>query len=407
VLDNKWRLKMAKKSLSAFNVDDFVDEALKAAEATFGQEKCYVAAGHEKTMTVLPVTPLSVRWLIESNGWPLGRITQSGGGYGTQKSSFAFQLIQWYLEAGGFVVLIDTENKTSSSLLRSMIAPEFFDTNDPKHKRFMIVNATTIEEWQRIIQEQCKRLMELSEVLKRKPSFPILFVVDSLMGSSSEEGLEQIKTEGAAPGRTYSDAALVISQYMKVFPNTLLNWPITVHTIHHEKPNIGLPGMSRQGGKAPDFYATLDFQFKRGGVTSMGKSMEYSNLKLQAKNISLSVRKSSMGSDVDKELSVAFCWSFDGTKQRSWWDWDSASAMLLAKYANQLTDIMDINHETRQRVGEVFWSEKLGIAEENAVPASEFGKLVDSNIELKTKLEEALHVQCHPEVGAKPAESAE
>jgi len=385
----------AAKKKVALDIDDFVDAALAVAESEFGTERCYVAAEHEKRQVVLPIKPLALRWLIESNGWPLARVTQSGGAFGTQKSSFIFELISWYLEAGGFACLIDTEYKTSGSLMRSIIPPEFFDENDPKHRRLLILNATTINEWQRLLNKQYEKLNELVDKMGKKPSFPIFWAVDSMLGSGSAEGLEHIRSEGEAEGRTFSDAPILISQFMKSFPNTLLGWPITLHMSHHEKPKIGGQGMGRAGGKAPDFYATLDIQFKKGGVTAMGKSVTYSRTSLQAKSLTLSVRKSSMGSDVEKKLPVTFCWKFEDNKQISWWDWSSATAMVLSANARYLTDILDINTTQKQVVGAVFWSDTLGIKKDSPLKAAEFGELIEGH-ELRPAIEDALHIQQHP-----------
>ena len=388
----------AKKSKASgtFDIGDFVDEALSAAENEFGGIRCYVAAEHDERQVVMPIAPLCLQWLIESNGWPLGRCTQSGGKYGTHKSSFIFQLIAWYLDAGGFVALVDTEYKTSGSLMRSIIPACYFDKDDPRHRRFLLLNATTINEWQKLLIDQYTRLKALVDKTKKKPSFPILWVVDSMMGAGSAEGLDHIRSEGEAPGRTFSDAPLLINQYMKSFPNTLLGWPITMHMSHHEKPALGSNGVTRQGGHAPDFYATLDIQFKRGGVTAMGKSMEYTRQNLWAKNMKLEIRKSSMGSDVGKVLPVSFCWKFDEDDvQVSWWDWDAATAMLLAAHATKLKDILDINHTMVKIAGEKFWSDTLGISKENSVTAAEFGKIIEKS-ELRPAIAKALHIYQHP-----------
>ena len=60
---------VAAKKSQALDVDDFVDAALAAAENSFGAIRCYVAAEHDERQVVLPVKPLSLQWLIESNGW--------------------------------------------------------------------------------------------------------------------------------------------------------------------------------------------------------------------------------------------------------------------------------------------------------------------------------------------------
>jgi hypothetical protein len=189
------------KSAAKFDTDDFVDAAMVAAETSLGADKCYMGADHAQV--VLPIKPLSLCALIQSNGWPLGRVTQSGGPFGTQKSSFIFQLMTWYLEAGGFAGLVDTEYKTSPSLMRSIIPPQFMDPENPLSRRFMIMNATTVQDWQKVIQNQYGKLVEMSEKAKCKPNFPIIWAVDSMMGSDSEGNLQHIRAEGEAPGKQF------------------------------------------------------------------------------------------------------------------------------------------------------------------------------------------------------------
>lgn len=390
----------------SFDVDDFVDAALLTASSEFGKEHCYVAAEH--CQFVIPIKPLSLCWLIEANGWPLGRVTQSGGQFGTHKSSFIFQLIAWYLQAGGFGGLIDTENKVSASLMRSMIPPEYMDPTNPLSKRFMIMNAGSVQDWQKLMTEQHKKLVELSNKVKSKPSFPILWAVDSMMGSDSEGNVATINEEGSAPTRGYPEAAMSINRYFKVFPDRLTGWPITLHLSHHEKPGMNTMGVTRQGGKAPDFYATLDIQFKRGGVTQFGKSMEYDNIKskqTQMKAITLEVRKSSMGSDIGKKLPILFCWEFnEAGEQRSWWDWSGSTAMLLKNSANSkgmIGEIMDVQSESKRATahtvgGEWFWSDTLGIAKADALPASDFGKLVEEHPEIRPQLDVFFRIHQHP-----------
>lgn len=386
---------MAKKQ-AVFEIDSFVDSALQAAVSKAGKERCYVAAAHESTQLVLPVPSLALRWLIQSNGWPIGRVTQSGGKFGTQKSSFIFQLISWYLQEGGFAVLIDTEWKTSASLLKSMLPSEYFDMENPAHKRFIMLNATTVNEWQQHLTEQRKLLVETAERMKVKPNFPIFYAVDSMMGAGSEEAMAYIQKEGEAQGRCFSDEPLLINRFMKSFPDMLLGWPITLHMSHHEKPGINTPGSTRQGGHAPDFYATLDIQFKRGGVTHLGRSLEFDNKAFQGKAITMELRKSSMGSDVGKVITVPFCWRFENGRQISWWDWTGTTAGLLLDHTKELKDIMDINKKSMERGQDKYWSEAMGMKDSDAMPATMFGELVEKH-ELRPAIETALNIQQHPD----------
>jgi RecA/RadA recombinase len=403
----------SKKPSGGELLDTCVDIALKEAEKAFGADRCYVAAEHAVRQVVLPVSPLSLRWLIESNGWPLGRFTQSGGPYGSAKSSFCFELISWTLQAGGFATHIDTEKKTSATLVRSIIPPEYFDTENPKHKRFQFLQATSINEWQQMASKTIESIQSVFNNANAKPCFPIVITVDSLRGSQSEEMITHLKEEGEAKGRGFGDAPILISNYLSTAPNQLMGWPITLHTTNHEKPGVTTPGMIRAGGKAPDFYATLDIQFKKGGESALSKSVEIDRVAFKGKNIKLHVRKSSMGSDVNKEIVVPFCWRFEpdlktgGSRQVSWWDWSSATAMVLKKEERYLKDIIDIGAERKHGgAGMHFWSDRLGIKKDSSLPAAEFGRVIEEeNPELRLQIENALHITQHPSIQAEAVES--
>jgi hypothetical protein len=386
--------------------DAFVDTALAEAERAFGKSKCYVAAEHEAHQLVMEIPPLSLRWLIESNGWPLSRFTQSGGPFGTHKSCFCFQLEAWYLEAGGIASHLDTENKTSSSLMQSIIPRKYFDKNCPEHRRLQFRNALSINEWQSMLIQQHHVLKELVEKAGRKPHFPSLWCVDSLRGSHSEEAIEHIEKEHEAQGRGFSDAPILISNFLGTFPNQLLGWPITLHVSHHEKPALGTHGMSRAGGKAPDFYASVDIQFRRGGSSALSQGEKIgeqakSPTATRGRNITLNTRKSSLGPDMGKKMVVPFVWKFEADPvtgeehQVSWWDWNSTTAMLLLEYRGSIKHIMDIDSRRKQNVGETVWSKALGVTDKDPLTASEFGALVQGH-QLRPAIEDALRIQRHP-----------
>jgi len=223
------------------------------------------------------------------------------------------------------------------------------------------------------------------------------------LGSGSDESIEHIETEGDARGRGYSDAPILITNFLETFPNMLLGWPVTLHVSCHEKPAIGHVGTSRRGGKAPGFYATLDVQFKRGGESALSKThADIDRADWKGRNVTITIKKSSMGSDIGKKMVVPFCWRFvtdEATglqRQVSWWDWSSTTAMVMKEHERDLKDVMDVQCERKQMKGMVFWSDAMGITKDKAITASEFGFMVESDPEWRKKVESALHVQTHP-----------
>lgn len=407
---------------------DFVGESMKAAEQEFGSERLYVAADHEKRQFGVEIPALPLRWLIDSNIWPLQRLTLSAGKFATQKSSFIFQLERWYLEAGGMVVHVDTENKTSSSLMMSMIPGKYF-TDPAERQKLVMAPVSSVEDWQQILTFYMNQMIEYAKKHHKKPGLPILWAVDSLMGADAEENLAYVEKEGEAKGRTFSVSPLLISNFMKYLSNELLGWPVTAHISNHEKVDPTTGHTRKPGGSAPDFHATLDLRFvrmesatKMTGVQGRDSSSGLAKPEFEvrggvyAKNIGIQTRKNSMGPD-NRKIVVPFCYTYvqDSTTntktQSSWWDWYAATPPLLIEHATLLKDVIDVTAKKREGSGALYWSKTLEISDKDPVPPAEMGRRIHENLALFKQIEDALHIQQHqifsPEVLLPPVEKKE
>ena len=354
-----------------------------------------------KHQTGIPIPSLALRWLIDSNVWPLQRLTQSAGVQSTFKSAFLFQLETWFLDAGGLVAHIDTENKTSPSYMYSMIPDKYF-TDDECKMRLQFGNCATINDWQQLITGYVTTAREYVKDNKKRPDEPLLIAVDSMMGAGSQESKEHIEEQGDAQGRGFSDAAILISQYLRDLSSGLIGLPITVHFTHHEKVDVQGKGFRRAGGSAPDFYASLDLRFQKGNRTGE----EYGSGDIERKNlwgrtITMTVRKSSIGPDA-RQIAVPIFWTYDEAqngKQITWWDWDAAAAQLLFQKRTLLKDAFDVSSVKRDRIGDVYWSDSLSITEKDPLNGTEFGKAVINNPDVLAKIELALKIQKHQPYG--------
>ena len=396
--------KPSKRKGAKIDISDLVQTGLREAQTRFGKERCYVAAAHKLTERGVPIPCLALRELIESNVWPLSRFTQSGGPFGSYKSSFIFELARWYLLNGGWVAGIDTENKVSESLMWSILPPEFRDPERPDlQSRVCLLGANTINEWQQML----TRYVDIIDNTRPNlPQYPGLLYVDSMMGVDCAESVEKLRANGEAVGRNFSEAPLLISNFFRTMPSLLTGLPITIHASHHEKVDLNSPGgntMRRAGGVAPDYYATLDLQFKRrAGTTVIGQAAEYEPIPSRpyhARTVVLKVRKSSMGTD-HKQLTTLIKWRFehsgDTMQQHTWWDWHGASADLMARRTQQLEDagIMDVKQVKKPGVGSMMFSDALGIKESDAIPADEFGEAMEKH-ELMPAINACFGVQQH------------
>jgi len=415
---------MGPRKKQAFNIDGFMDEALAESRRVFGEDLTFTAAEGGAKQLVVPIPPISVRWLIGASGWPLSRFTQSAGPYASFKSSFGDQLADWYLKAGGVVAKIDTENKSSASLTSSILAPEFSDINNPLHGRCHRSGTHTIDEWNRMVNQRMTALEELSKK-SGKPSFPSLWIVDSMMGVDSATASDKFKTEGVGAGRTFSDASLILSQFFRSVTGLMVGYPVTLHMVHHEHPHMSQANATRRtGGVAPDYYATLDIQFKTGPYqTVLGKADEFNRVDYSARTVRLRVRKNSMGAD-GKEMVTLFKWIYvtdpetGAQVQRSWWDWSGSTSDVLLKNnaALERSGLFTLKKTSKNVIGELYWVDQclspdfadlLPDKEETALPAAEFGAMVESlPTALRDRVERALNITQYPEFIGSPPELA-
>lgn len=395
------------------DADEFVSAALVTAQKEYGRSRVYTAAEHEKFEYGIPIPryALPLRYLIASDVWPLSRVTQSCGRTRTGKSAFMFQLEKWCLEAGGVVTHYDTENKTSSSLLKSLI-PAKYMTGDLS-KRFAFRRTKTVNEWQQMMLADMAALEHLY-ALKGRKSFPIFWGIDPLMGSDTDDMADEIKKRGEAPGRTFSDAPRMIWQFLRELTSRLINVPVTVHFSHHERDKVGVQhGIDKAGGSGIEFMATLDLRFRLGQLASdeeeygsSAKSPEFTQVirgtttKIEGKHVNIQCRKNSGGPDVDKRIYVPLKWTFDDAEgpnkgnQISWWDWETATADLLMRQARALSGFMDIERsQPGAGANQRYFSKALKIDEKKGLPVDEFVKRIMEDEELFAKIEGALHIQ--------------
>jgi hypothetical protein len=376
--------KKAAKKGGAFVAEDFMKAAMDAASTALGKDNVYVASEHDARQVGIPIPAFALRYLINNSAWPLQRMTSCGGPPKGHKSSFAYQLMRWTLDAGGLVQHIETENKATSDIMIWMLGPKYMALDAPERWRIGFYNTGTVNKWQQILHGQRDILKKAYEATEMKPGIPIMWNIDTLMGATTEASLQQSAETGETMGRGFSDAPILIAQFLRETPDMLLGWPIFLHITHQEKPGINMPGKVRAGGLAPDFYSSLDLQFEVKGTST------YTNAKdglieragLQGKNIRMKVRRSSVGPG-EREITVPFLihtvniTDENGEVTRRTktfeFDWHAATAELLLKLAaskkDGLSDVLDVESEMTATVGKRYWSKALGVSAKDALTA--------------------------------------
>ena len=388
---------MAAKKKEEFSIASFAKAAFEKAESIATKGGVYMAADHEAKQVGFRIPVFALRYLINNGVWPLQRMSSCGGPPKGHKSSFAYQLQRWVLDAGGLVTHIETENKATSDIQRSLVGPQYMDPNSPDKWRLTFVNTKTINEWQQIISGSMAELKTMCEAAKAKPSIPIMYNVDTLMGTDTEEAMARIADTGEAQGRGFGDAAIIISKYLRATSSLLYGYPVFLHFTHQEKPSIGMVGgKTRAGGLAPDFYTSIDLQFSLGGASSYSTSYKIERVDVNGFNVKMKVRKSSIGPG-DREIVVPFVWRYstvDGRRQQDFqWDWHAAGAELLANMpARELGDVLRVGSEMT-RNGKVYWCKELGVSESDPASGTEFGTRLEAAPELLAALENQLVIK--------------
>jgi len=381
---------MAKKK----DIPDFLQLAAESAQRRIGSNRHYMLAEDKQHHYGVPIPNLVVQWLICNTVWPLQRLSLSGGTPKSGKSAFTFEMMNWYLAAGGSVHCIDTENKHSTDLMPSILHA----TPEELQSRVQVSTVTLLEEWQALVTDEVTLMSDyITKTGGKGLTAGRLIVVDSLTGPEAGETRTSIESTGST-SRTYSASALLLSSYMRYLGGALLGLPLTVHATNHEKKQMSTRGpavgMRRPGGNAPDFQASLDIQFKKVSTIDWLASQG-----VQGNVVQLRMRNNSDGSSVGKTAVVPFLWQYtedaaapDGYRQVSWWDWGQATVLLLAGKKSQIKHIMDINIAGAE-YNKIAWSKTLGITKEDACPAAKFSALIHSNPELLAGLQRALHIK--------------
>lgn len=280
-------------------LDKVYASLLTGAQEKFGKAGVYVASDHTSYITGVPC-PMAWGWFIGgSNVVPLSRIIGCDGRSGAGKSALMMEHCRWWLLNGGIVVLIDTEEKVSGTLLRSFV----WDLPVAVRRYFICQPANSVEEAEEIITYYRNKSKELLD-LPPDQRVPLLVLWDSLTGKSTEAQQEKLAKEGSAAAKEYPQETASIARFYKnlVFDGRLL----TVAHVQHAKKNIdpdavGDDEWKTAGGDQPRFSSTYHFR------TLTTKDIECEEW--AGKQLSLKCIKSGLG-DNHRWLKVRFLWNF-------------------------------------------------------------------------------------------------
>jgi RecA/RadA recombinase len=290
--------------------------------------------------------------LFQSTVFPLSRIIQITGEEGSCKSSFQFEMMRWHHVYGGGSVFIENELKDSPELRHSIL-----QWNEQWLRRHELIQTFSLEEWM-------DALTSFTSIARAQQdhadgpghTIPIMFSVDSIMATAPQEQIEKIEKEGHA-SRNFALAANLIASYMRTMPNRIKTYPFTIAGTNHLKPStdfMGRPTHTIPGGKSVKFMESYEIEMHRAPSGDIDK-LDYGGIRVR-----FVARKNSLGPS-RKQIVAEMLWWYEEVngmiRQRTAWDWDTATVNLLLSFEkakgkktlfNHLRDICHIIPKNKQ-----------------------------------------------------------
>jgi hypothetical protein len=365
-----------------------LQQSIAVARKEFSDKNICAAGDANKIVIGLPLPSLALEFLIQNTVWPLGRFTQIVGKHGTCKSALTFEMMRWFKNAMGLAYLFENETKYSPDLALSIIGyPESSEDEILAH-----IPCDSVDDWQSKLQTMvkwCKEQMLKKEIGKK---FPVLFVVDSLMGKLARESQEKIEKTGYAD-RSHPLEAMMINSFLKKIPQDIEEWPMCLVATNHLKPQKSEhgPQMERKiaGGAAPGFQETFEIEMSRDASAKINQ-VDEGNFEVGGLKLILACKKNSLG-ETDRKIKASIKWvhredeATGDFRQYTEWDWPTATVNLLTSYEGHRKERIDeVVHIGGS--GNKLYSKTYGIPSSDPVDPHTLGELIEADEEAKAKL---------------------
>jgi hypothetical protein len=391
------------KTVTTVAPSEVLRAMVDANRKQYASTRTLVGSEMKDNLIGLPLPSFALMWLIESTILPLGKIIGLAGDSQSQKSSLGFEMMGWLMRMNGIARLLENEGgKWSDSLIRSLVGP------------YVERNQFAIEECKHIGEVQSMTTSTLQFLKKQGLTTQLTgIMVDSLMGTATEERTVKIVKEGNA-GRAFADGALSWTSYLQFLSGALIGWPVLWLFINHLKDKQstdGRPaGKSTPGGKAQRFYSAVYLWMNRIQSTSGGNRSTWEHdgkliaCPMTLRTISIKCDKNSLGED-GRKINVDFCWWFDRNNvQHSFFNWDGATVQLLLEHQEdrgyidnevgfgRLDEVCKITCG-RGDAGNTFGCPQLGVT---GVMSHTLGNAIHNDPEMMKKLISFFHIHERP-----------
>lgn len=389
-------------------------ELNKKATSTQG----YLEGDHADHTWGVRIPHLAFQYFLGgTNVIPCQRFVGMSGEPKSFKSTLAYEIGNWFRMDGGFHVALDTENKTSASMLKAL---SYGRDLDPRTRFYKV--CASVEEWQK----QMTTAIEYWRTNGRRgpgERIPVWVTVDSLNGRGTEDSDADIRKEGVAVQRGFPIANLQITNYLQNI--SLLGTTLAAGWVQHLKEDIstaggyGGPQKVEKGAKVAGFSISAQVRIAKGASfqAATHDSAPHPEIPVQGHTLYMHCYRGCVGPD-DRRLQVDLLWQYipveieniDGTKtvgtqQVMWFDWDGALGELLWSMKYNDKHKPKLYEYDKKKLEEALYftspkanhikCEALGL---ECVSYAAFGKAIRENEEVLQKVTTYLNISQFPSV---------
>jgi len=359
----------------------------------------------------LPLPSLAARYLFQANIIPLSRLIHIRGMFSSGKSALLMEFMRWFTVYGGGGILIDTENKSSETMLTGILGH-----NADYIKRNFVVKCQSAEEWQKKYMGFCQKIHAQADDEDNGRVFPVILGIDSVSAVDVDRKVEKVAEEGHASAGHPALARNLSDFCRNALAPTLRRYPILLVVTNHLKEEInqsgfGPPKMYAPGGSALDFYPTMVLDMRRFSTKPLQLG------RAEGQSVRITATKNNLGAP-QRYIDVNLMWyneiipckdkhaedSFKN-QQFHYWDWHTATMRLLIMLQDEATkklpggmdpklpahlrQVCDLEykHGTKNSDTPLVFSKALGISKQEALPEAEVAMALENN----TKVVGVLH----------------
>lgn len=312
------------------SVDGMFAAAVTAVSDATGLEGIFLGADMDKAIVGLPLPALALRYLFQSSVFPLSRVIQFAGPFGSCKSAMLYELMRWHMVYGGGAALAECENKDAVLMRHGIMS-----YNPMWLRRITYGEANALEEWQSFLTAnliQFKTALDMPGGPGR--TIPICMGIDSLTATDTKGEIAKT-TEAGHSQLGFATQANLITRFMRQgVVGHLRGYPFTIAGTNHLKIKMEqskVPGAGPQtktpGGDAVNFMATF--------LVEMNRIKDIATADYEGIRVGMKMAKNSIGPSRRKiEAQMLWWWEPDpdnpgNFRQTFAWDWDTATVELL------------------------------------------------------------------------------